>query len=51
MELPRLLEDHLEMVELKEYLPFNAMLLVARGITSLFQSNQTTALPQTLQQI
>jgi hypothetical protein len=42
--LPKLLENHLEMVELKDYLSFNAMLLVAHGTTSLFQSFNTDGL-------
>lgn len=42
--LPKLLEHHLEMVKLKEYLPFNVMLLVAHGTTSLFQNIKSDGL-------
>jgi hypothetical protein len=43
-ELSKLLEYHLEKVELNNSLPFNAMLLVAHGTTSLFQSINTDGL-------
>jgi hypothetical protein len=41
---PKLLEHHLEMVKLKEYLPFSVMLLVAHGTTSLFQNIKSDGL-------